>query len=203
MSGILVLCMPCSRYVGVVGFGVYHPISAVGFLVGCFGGVFLWGFQCRQNHNQNHRSPPLGPMEAVVIGAGGGNRPGITGLVAPNDRPDPGGVALGDRRSGVQISPARQEEPQVGPYFRRSAFWSVDAHVTLRVTFLVAGGPKIRFPMAAIPLKPHKITPQKSPYEITPPTLRLDIHRTCRHVPCWSNLSLPCWRPEWGPERFG
>ena len=108
VSGILVLRMPCSRYVGVVGFGVYHPISAVGFLVGCFSGVFLWGFQCRQNHNQNHRSPPLGPMEAVVIGAGGGKRPGITRLVAPNDRPDPGGVALGDRRSGVQISAARQ-----------------------------------------------------------------------------------------------
>ena len=42
----------------------------------------------------------------------------------------------------------------------------------------------------------------KSPHKITPPTLRLDIHRTCRHVPCWSNLSLPCWRrwsvtPSW------
>ena len=50
----------------------------------------------------------------------------------------------------------------------------------------------------AIPLKPHKITlrnhPTKSPYEITPPTLRLDIHRTGRQVPCWNSPSLPCWR---------
>ena len=45
VSGILVLRMPCSRYVGVVGFGVYHPILAVGFFVGCFCGAFWWGIR--------------------------------------------------------------------------------------------------------------------------------------------------------------
>ena len=131
VSGTLVLRMPCSRYVGVVGFGVYHPILAVGFLVGLFGGVSLWGFQCRQNHNQNHRSPSLGPMEAAVIDAGGGKRSGITRLVAPNDRPDPGGVALGDRRSRVQISAARQKQS------RLPAFESVVAVVGVFVAVVV------------------------------------------------------------------
>ena len=50
-----------------------------------------------------------------------------------------GCIDLGDRRSRVQISAARQTKPQVGPYFRRSALWCVDPHVSRDVTLMLGG----------------------------------------------------------------
>ena len=52
-------------------------------------------------------------------------------------------IDLGDRRSRVQISAARPIKPQVEDCFFPLVVWRLEAHVTLRVTFSVAGVPKM------------------------------------------------------------